>query len=525
MYLYIELWKAKDAWLALTSDQRQAKLQQLLLLAQQQPITGVIPFSFKPYGDVSVFDGVTERPVVIDDRVARPTKFHYAAAWMVPTRELITVFENRVNSLGWWFDYFEQQNGWGVMDRNATVADMLAGNQPAPAGSFEGSRPGEERDHFCWCPAGTFQMGFEGTTVTLSKGFWIGKYLVTQEKYQAVMGNNPSGFVGPMLPVESVGRSQILQFCKRLTQIERSAGRLPQDWEYRLPTEAQWEYAARAGTTTAFAWGDDGSQANDYSWNIANSGFMTHPVGQRKTNPWGICDTLGNTLEWCYDAWLDNYPGGTDPVVTAVDLPFRPGESDSPFFVCRGGGWFLPPSFTPRVRVRLGPGDQSYLLGFRVAIVQCGCQGRGSENLLQRWGKRMVGSWTTEFVSASPHPDNGRVSVSWVSGNDALQGVFNFGKVTGQWTAAIDSVTGKIAQRSVSSDGNTVLSLISEQGPNQYLGRHICSFSSGQQETSIEIVTIADGGNVQSHHITDRIFDGRPLADIRMIVRREPSSR
>lgn len=131
MYLYIELWKAKDAWLKLTDAQRQAKINELLTLAQQHPIPGVIPFSFREVGDVRLFDGVTEQPVVIDNAVARPTGFHYAAAWMVPTRELIKQFENRVESLGWWFDYFEQKNAWGVMDREATVNDMIFGSASA----------------------------------------------------------------------------------------------------------------------------------------------------------------------------------------------------------------------------------------------------------------------------------------------------------------------------------------------------------------------------------------------------------
>jgi hypothetical protein len=125
MYLYIELWKAKDAWIQLTTEQRQAKIDQLLELAREHPIQGVIPFSFREIGDVRLFDGVTEQPIVIDPAVARPTGFHYAEAWMVPTRELIKTFEDRVESLGWWFEYFEQKNAWGLMDREATVADMI----------------------------------------------------------------------------------------------------------------------------------------------------------------------------------------------------------------------------------------------------------------------------------------------------------------------------------------------------------------------------------------------------------------
>lgn len=234
----------------------------------------------------------------------------------------------------------------------------------------EGTEAGQERDQFCWCPPGSFKMGRDRTDVTLTKGFWMAKYPVTQRLYQSVMGDNPSGFVGDQLPVESVTRAQTLDFCARLTNGEREAGRLPQEWEFRLPTEAQWEYASRAGTETVFFWGDDVAQADDYSWHIGNSGFITHPVGQRKPNPWGLYDMLGNTLEWCWDLWLETYPGGIDPEVSRFDLPPRPDESETPFGASRGGGWAFPPIAAPRDRNRLGSNDCGYLLGFRVAIVR-----------------------------------------------------------------------------------------------------------------------------------------------------------
>jgi formylglycine-generating enzyme required for sulfatase activity len=243
-----------------------------------------------------------------------------------------------------------------------------------PVHSFEGSKAGEERGNFCWCPPGTFAMGFEGTRVTLSKGFWMGKYPVTQEQYRPVMGHNPSGFLGAQLPVESVEKVQATDFCVRLTTVEQKNGTLPSGWQYRLPTEAQWEYAARAGTDAQFPWGDDAKLQEDYVWNRVNSGMKTHPVGQKKPNPWGICDILGHVLEWCQDCWLQTYPGGNDPEVTKKDLPVRPGESPAPFGVSRCSGWAFPPNMTPRHRNRLGSGDSGYLLGFRVAIVQSSVQ-------------------------------------------------------------------------------------------------------------------------------------------------------
>ena len=370
MYLYIELWKAKEAWLKLTTEERKTKLNQLLQLAKQHPIEGVIPYSFHNVGDVTLLDGIIERPVIVSDHVARPTGFHYAAAWMVPTRELIKQFENRVESLGWWWEYFEQQNAWGVMDREATVGDMINPGQAPAQDSFEGKRAGEERGDHCWCPAGSFKMGFEGTDVVLSRGFWMGKYLVTQELYKSVMGENPSGFLGPRVPVDSVGRTEVTEFCEKLTKKERAAGHLPANWKYNLATEAQWEYSARAGTNTVYPWGNDAGKADEYSWHIGNSGFTTHPVGQKKPNAWGLYDVLGNALEWCRDAWVDKYPGGKDPEIAEKDLPPRPDQSKPPFWVCRGGGWFIPPQVTPQVRVRLGSGDRGYLLGFRVAIVR-----------------------------------------------------------------------------------------------------------------------------------------------------------
>lgn len=239
-----------------------------------------------------------------------------------------------------------------------------------PMAFFEGNNAGEERAQFCWCPPGRFEMGYDAQEVTLTHGFWMGKYPVTQGIYQFIMGENPSAFMGPLLPVESVNRAQVTGFCRALTKLEHGAGRLPGDWEYGLPTEAQWEYACRAGTNTVFPWGDDPSLADEFSWHIGNAGFMTHPVGEKKPNRWGLYDMLGNTLEWCRDSWAERYRGGVDPEMTERIASEGPRNAGSPFWVSRGGGWIIPPSVTARDRIRLGGGDQGYLLGFRVAIIR-----------------------------------------------------------------------------------------------------------------------------------------------------------
>ena len=103
MYLYIELWQAKDAWKNLSDEERQAKTNELLNEANNNPITGVIPVSVRTAGDMMIFDGVTEQPAIIDDAVARPTGYRYVSAYLIPTLELIHKFEQRVENLGWWF--------------------------------------------------------------------------------------------------------------------------------------------------------------------------------------------------------------------------------------------------------------------------------------------------------------------------------------------------------------------------------------------------------------------------------------
>jgi formylglycine-generating enzyme required for sulfatase activity len=206
-----------------------------------------------------------------------------------------------------------------------------------------GGRP-DVRD-FVWLPPGRFVMGSpaneqdrdsdEGpqTVVTLTHGFYISQYEVTQWQYQEVMGSNPSSSTGdPNRPVETVSWYDATNYCAKLTDQERAAGRLPSGWVYRLPTEAEWEYACRAGTTNRFSFGDDPSytKLGDYAWYDANCGGQTHAVGQKRPNRWGLYDMHGNVWEWCSD-WYATYPGGS------VSDPWGPAVGSAR--VVRGGVW------------------------------------------------------------------------------------------------------------------------------------------------------------------------------------------
>jgi eukaryotic-like serine/threonine-protein kinase len=205
----------------------------------------------------------------------------------------------------------------------ATVA-LRFGRRPARFDARLGVGHWDDRDNdgltdlMVWIPPGTFLIGSpedevdrsenEGpqTQVTLTQGFWMGKHEVTQGEYLAVVGSNPSYFNGVQgetdygtdlnRPVESVSWDDAVAYCAALTARERAAGRAPMSYAYRLPTEAEWEYACRAGTTTRFSYGDDPGYTHlrDYAWYEGNSERQTHPVGQKLPNPWGLYDMHGN---------------------------------------------------------------------------------------------------------------------------------------------------------------------------------------------------------------------------------------
>jgi formylglycine-generating enzyme required for sulfatase activity len=231
-------------------------------------------------------------------------------------------------------------------------------------------------------PAGTFIMGSPKTEedrkdnevqheVTISKAFWMGVYQVTQMQYEKVMGTNPSFFQGNEIrgsssnhPVELVSSKDAVEFCMKLADLaeEKAAFR-----EYRLPTEAEWEYACRAGSTTAFSFGDDSQSLGEYAWFEDNSNNQTHPVGEKKANAWGLCDMHGNVFEWCSD-WYNDYLEGAvcDPVGPRKGS-YREGRTY--FRVGRGGSYYRgAASGRSAFRIRLPPTVRGGGLGFRVAL-------------------------------------------------------------------------------------------------------------------------------------------------------------
>jgi len=215
-------------------------------------------------------------------------------------------------------------------------------------------------------PAGKFMMGSPDSEkghgknespqreVTLSKPFYMGVMEVTQIQYEAVMGTNPSHFKSPTNPVDQVSWEDAMEFCKKLSE---KTGQT-----VRLPTEAEWEYACRAGTTTAFSFGSVESALGDFAWYAANSGGTTHSVGQRKPNAWGLYDMHGNLWEWCADCYED-YP---KEAVAATDPQ---GPASGRQRVLRGGSWFNPPD-NSRAANRGGnyPHIRSDHVGFRVVV-------------------------------------------------------------------------------------------------------------------------------------------------------------
>ena len=219
---------------------------------------------------------------------------------------------------------------------------------------------------FVWIAPGRFQMGsptteegrfFDETPheVVVTRGFWMSDHEVTQAEYEAVMGVNPSFFKGASLPVERVNWAEAVEYCRRRTELDRATGRVGLQQAYRLPTEAEWEYAARAGTSSA-RHGD----LDAVAWWSGNAGGQTRPVRQKSPNAWGLHDMIGNVWEWCADG-DGAYPPGVlvDPV----------GPTSGPTRVVRGGCWGCgAPYARSAFRNGSAPTQRNSNLGFRAVL-------------------------------------------------------------------------------------------------------------------------------------------------------------
>ena len=210
---------------------------------------------------------------------------------------------------------------------------------------------------------GWFEMGSPGGEgyvtehprhrVCITRPFYIGKYPVTQAQYEAVTGKNPSYFKGPDRPVEMISWEEAREFAHRLNRMERILA-------YSLPTEAQWEYVCRAGSSTTYCFGFEEGSLGGYAWYYDNSGKETHPVGKKKPNDWGLYDMHGNVWEWCQD-WHDSGYYSKSPGLNP------PGPSTGRFRVRRGGNWCYDARLC-RSASRYGssPGYRDKNIGFRL---------------------------------------------------------------------------------------------------------------------------------------------------------------
>ena len=217
-----------------------------------------------------------------------------------------------------------------------------------PAGEFDMGSPPDEEDMWSW----------EGPVhhVNIEKAFYMGRYEVTQKQWREIMGDNPSHFKGDDLPVVYVSWDDAQEFIKKLNEKEGTD-------KYRLPSEAEWEYACRAGTTTRYSFGDSESKLDDYAWYADNSDWETHPVGQKKPNSWGLYDMHGNDLELVQDCWHDSYNGAlTDGSAWVVACKYGGANR-----VVRGGSWVNDAgSCRSADRAPLDPRDRAANLGFRI---------------------------------------------------------------------------------------------------------------------------------------------------------------
>jgi formylglycine-generating enzyme required for sulfatase activity len=251
---------------------------------------------------------------------------------------------------------------------------------PRPLLGEDYTIPGMEME-MVWIEPGSFWMGSPEIEpgrkideirhqVTLTQGYWMGKYEVPTAQWERIMGSQTAKSKKQKAdsPIEEVSWSDVQVFLEKLNERELKAKRLPEGYRYLLPTEAQWEYACRAGTDSAYSFGDSADDLGDYAWHYDNSatGFLfgkkrhLHPVGKKSPNPWGLHDMHGNVYEWCHD-WYVGYT--SDPTIDPA------GPDNGAFRVFRGGSWYVgPEDCRSAIRRRHSPTYQVHSIGFRLSL-------------------------------------------------------------------------------------------------------------------------------------------------------------
>ncbi len=253
---------------------------------------------------------------------------------------------------------------WVLAACALALGARAAEREAAPQKSIAVDLGGGVKMELAPIPAGTFRMGSDAGSdeekpvheVKITKPFYMGKCEVTQEQWEAVMGANPSKLKGAKNPVDSVSWNDCQAFLKKLNaRVQRG--------KFALPTEAEWEYACRAGSKTEFGFGDDATQLGDYAWFAGNSEKKTHPVGEKKPNAWGLFDVHGNVFEWCEDVWHDGYQGAPADGSAWTEG----GEQD--VRILRGGAWpFSAKSCLSAARTGYSPGSRWSNAGVRVVL-------------------------------------------------------------------------------------------------------------------------------------------------------------